>query len=769
MTNKTVHLVATSPFDGFLRQGKLEDDTKALLHMKKITERLGKQPRFAATGRSALRFQSIKMADKALYREIKNLIIREKRLSIVGGAVEDTEWSVPGLESGIRQYLYGQSFFEGNFGRKCETGFCLTSGNYHAMMPQILKKSKMLRVVLGCEKIHSFEEASLFWWEAPDHSRVLVYAVPMNWMEQNKTELEKDLNKTIQSAKSQKHGMMLLFDSENQQKLYQTLSLICDRLPAGSATFSSVDSFFDTIISTRVDLPVYRGSIDSSSAKANSPFAALNRKAEAALYSAEIWDTLASFFMRDTPSKKIPQGWISLLEAQTARNFSANLSSDEKITAQGLFGAAINQANQVKSTAVLKLTGGISTESKSELTKDGQPVVVFHSHAFSSKAVVELPEAFEKCLDENGQPIFCAVDEAGHTHLSVSSKALGYRTYYLFKDADATQKVKSPLRLGKGTIENQSLKIEFDRNTGLISGFIKKSSKKNFCNGENFCVPVILSPDGKKTPFVCDKFELIENIKARIKLHVRYRAENAEMNCNFILNPFAEELRMEISLSTCGVKGRILLPFPLGGAMGEFAYEIQGCCQKSPANGQLVTAMRWADFSSLDENGLVGGITIICNEKSIYTCEDGVLSLVLFDSEKSEGETEDLELAIYPHDGAFQIARAVQAAESFSSPDLAVLTDCHKGELPASQDLIRLDKENIVVSAVKFCEDGSNSLILRMRETEGASNTRVAIMGRPLNFAFYSDFGPYEIKTFRMEANGMVSDVDLLEDANIRF
>lgn len=778
MKNKAVHLAAISPFGSALLPADIQNSELCRLYMKQVVKRVHSQKKFVFSGTSAIRFTGLKTVDAQLFREIRDIARRDGRISAAGGMLSDPECTVPCTESFIRQMLYGQLYFERNFGEKCRSGLCLFSGAYSPMMPQLLKKAGMARCVITDDSLTNERDPSLFWWESPDGSRILTYAVPSGWMQRDQIDTERELKEMIDEARKRGHSMLFLFDSERSKAATDHLMHVDEVLPEDTVEYSTPDAFFDAATRSLTDFPVRRGAQGQFPERALTNTARALAAAETALYRAELWDTAAARLLnKSSYSRAIAQGWTMLCEVQSPHAFAGTLSSEETSVVHDFIGSAAASARKIEHNALLDLVRNIRTGEPDTDDKQnaGQPVVLFNANLQPVETTVELPDAFTRCLNESGQSVCCAVDAAGHTFITARIPALGYTTYRLYKNAGTVEEVKPALKLGVGTVENRHLKIEFDRKTGVLSKFIKKSTGKNYCCGENFAVPVLVqtAKDGTATskPFTCDGLKLTEDVHARIQIHASYRGEGAHMTCDYILYPTSDMLHVDCSISLDGAHGQLRLPFPLGGAMGEFTVGSQSCCLKAPADGRPVLAQHWADFSSLDETGTVGGLSLLHAGSGVFSCEDGVLSLTVADTEKIAGDLkqEKFSFAVYPHEGAPDLATITRKADVFHLPPIAVLTDRHPGELPAHCELIRTDQTNIAPLAFKYCEDGSDTLILRLRETAGKERTRAAIMGRPFGFAFYSDFGPFEIKTFRVDSDGHVQDTDFLEDAKTAF
>ena len=77
----------------------------------------------------------------------------------------------------------------------------------------------------------------------------------------------------------------------------------------------------------------------------------------------------------------------------------------------------------------------------------------------------------------------------------------------------------------------------------------------------------------------------------------------------------------------------------------------------------------------------------------------------------------------------------------------------HDGELPQTLSALSVDKENIVVTAIKSAEDG-NGIIMRIIETDGKP-TIATVDFNALNVKITAEWKPQEIKTFRITENGV--------------
>jgi alpha-mannosidase len=137
------------------------------------------------------------MADKypSLDREIQQRV-KEGRWEVVGGMWVEPDLNMPDGESLARQILIGKRFMLRHYGVEVRIGWNPDSFGFNWQLPQIYKKAGIDYFVTQKMDWNDTNELplKLFWWQAPDGSRVLTY-FPHNYT--NFTEpdrLAKDFN-----------------------------------------------------------------------------------------------------------------------------------------------------------------------------------------------------------------------------------------------------------------------------------------------------------------------------------------------------------------------------------------------------------------------------------------------------------------------------------------------------------------------------------------------------------------------------------------------
>ena len=214
------------------------------------------------------------------------------------------------------------------------------------------------------------------------------------------------------------------------------------------------------------------------------------------------------------------------------------------------------------------------------------------------------------------------------------------------------------------------------------------------------------------------------------------------------------------------------MPVTVNGNNPISTYEIPGGYIKRECDGDEEPALTWGDVTS-DENG----VSIMSNAKYSYDCTGNTLRLTMlrnsiFADHYSNRPDADFAYCdeglqrflygIYPHSGNAESSNVQKYADILNNNLVTVPVSYHKGTEKQRKSFISIDKDNIEMIAFKACEDNSGDFILRLRETAGKS-VKAAIVCDIINAGFYADFKGQEIKTFRVNKEGFVTEVNFLE------
>ncbi|HMJ21939.1 MAG TPA: hypothetical protein VK513_08515, partial [Terriglobales bacterium] len=134
-------------------------------------------PDFKFTMSSVRTYEWMEEKYPALFREIEQRV-KEGRWEVIGGMWVEPDLNMPDGESLTRQILVGKRYFQKKFGVDVKIGWNPDSFGYNWQLPQIYKKSGIdyfvTQKLLWAHEFTTFPY-KLFWWQAPDGSRLLTY------------------------------------------------------------------------------------------------------------------------------------------------------------------------------------------------------------------------------------------------------------------------------------------------------------------------------------------------------------------------------------------------------------------------------------------------------------------------------------------------------------------------------------------------------------------------------------------------------------------
>ena len=127
----------------------------------------------------AQQYEWIKEMQPVLYEQIKEKV-KDGRFIPAGGSWVEPDCNIPSGESLVRQFLFGQRFFQQEFGITCTEFWEPDVFGYSAALPQILRGVGMpnfLTIKLSWSQFNKIQSHT-FWWEGLDGSRVLTHFPP---------------------------------------------------------------------------------------------------------------------------------------------------------------------------------------------------------------------------------------------------------------------------------------------------------------------------------------------------------------------------------------------------------------------------------------------------------------------------------------------------------------------------------------------------------------------------------------------------------------
>lgn len=762
-------------------------------------EQMNETPGFTFSASSAQFYEWVSENDPALLEQIRARL-EEGRWDPVGGWWVEPDVNLPDGEALVRQGLYGQLTYKRLLGRMATTAYNPDSFGHPGTLPQILHLQGMDSYVfmrpMANEKTLP---APLFWWQAPDGTRVLAYRIPIGYGD------DRALNNRIESILEETNNLprdfMVFYGAGDHgggatKANIASIESMQKQAGAPSLAYSTPDKYFAEIRKQGTsDLPLVTDDLQHHSVgcyTAESDMKKWNRTTEINLTAAEKLAAVGSSAWGAVyPKADFVSAWKRVLFLQFHDSLAGTaLPEHYRETVPQGYEYANNVAAQALYKAAEKLAWQVPATDP-----DSEYLVAFNLQPWPVTANLEYdlhwkPGATAQVEDEQSRPLphqwtrpTTEVNDRMRLVAQVPLPAFGYRQIRIRK-SDATP-VNSGLDASERSLENKYLRLTVEAD-GSIRLFDKMAGRDVFEDGKSGCRGVVLRDLSDTWSHGVRAYtdeigalgnattELLERgpLRARLRVHSSYSASS--LTTEWLLYADAQTVEARVSLDWREHQKMLKFSFPVAVEQPRATYEIAfGNIVREP-NGDENPGQRWIDVS-----GAQHGFALINDAKYGYSVngDDMRLSVVrgaAFANHQPQVVTPESDpvwqdqgiqtfrMLLVPHSGTWKSARLPRLSEEFLTPTPILYQGIHSGDRPESQSFVDVDAPDIVVSAIKRSEEGDD-LIFRCIETDGAS-VRASIN---LDFAgrkWTGNFHPYEIKTLRMnKQTGVIREVNVLE------
>ena len=770
-------------------------------------DRMKEFPDYTFTSACASYYKWIKLNEPEMFEEIRQRVA-EGRWAVVGGMWVQPDCNIPSGEAFCRHFLYSQKFFRENFGFAVKTGYNVDSFGHNGMLPQLFKKSGIDNYVYhrpnNIEEKPNLPFESLHYWQSPDGSVINAYRIPDGY------------GGDIFQARLEDHyynkpqPMMIFIGVGNHGggPSKEHLKHAQEFIATGNFKFGTADEYFADC--EGVAMPMVSEDLQhhaSGCYSANSEIKDLNRRAETELVAAEKLDVLANLITgSQLHHDAVESAWERVMFNQFHDILAGCSIKEAYIDAKGAFGYARETALGVNTFAAQRISWRIKTTDflDADATEmrgrmwykkgEGSPMVVFNPHSFPVRSFAQFGNQWiSKVVDSKGNDIPFQLVRASYTdgkHIykcifEADVPAYGYAVYYLYHEKEfEVAPYETKLSASETCLENDKVKITFDKDTGAVASYLLKESGTEFAEGllgkAVVCDDSANDTWGHKIfdynleigEFNGGTLELVENgpIRATVKSVVKYG--NSVLKRYYSLYNDSEKLTVRTVLDMDEQYKSVKLSFKANVDNSKVTYSMPYGFIEKAANGQEEPCHAWCDISDDSGKGLA-----LLNTCKYSFCSIGndlrmmiARSCAYLDHYGQHHRDEEMEFLdkgeqeftyeIVPHTEKVN-SELFKAAELLNSPLQTHQETHHDGNLPQVYSGLTVDRDNVVVTAIKPAEDG-NGVILRIVETNGTATAATVDFGA-MNAKFTMNWGPQEIKTVRINADGSIGECLIIE------
>ena len=740
-----------------------------------VLDLMREYPEFKFTMSSARTYEWMQEKYPDLFQQIEKRV-KEGRWEIIGGMWVEPDLNMPDGESLVRQILVGKRYFQKNFGVDVKIGWNPDSFGYNYQLPQIYKKSGMdyfvTQKLLWAHEFTTFPY-KLFWWQAPDGSRLLTY-FPHDYAggidaEPLATDLSIWMPSIYGKTIPEKPEMMHLYGvgdhggGPTRVMLDHAEQLMSPEAVYPKLEFSFARDFFSDMEKKLPNMQVptwdgelyfaYHRGVFTTQAETKRRI----RRSEEIVLNAEKFASLASLYGRSYPQDGMERTWKNLLfehfhDIMPGSGIAVNYL-DAKRSMEDLDRAA----NDVTKKSLREIAAHVNTQG------DGVPVLLFNSLSWPRTEVteveVQLPAAARQIVvvDSAGKPAeaqLLSIDQETHRArllLLSTTPAFGYNTYFV-RGTAAAPATRSLLKATTDTLENEFIRVQIDPQTGcMMSLFDKRSGTESLAPAEtdtggpktSICGNLLqtfvdkpkqwdawnIDADFEKQHWDLDKADevkLVESGPLRAVIQVKNHFQSSTFVRDITL--YAGVPRVDVKMQADWHEKHILLKvaFPVSAHSDKAAYEIPFGSVERPTTRNTpaelaqfeVPAQRWADISDSKH-----GFSLLNDCKYGYDAKGNVLRLSLLrspeypDPHADEGHHE-FTYSLYPHGGGWKDAMTIRRGYELNYKLLSMPFEKHQGSLAAEHSFLQATPDNVIVTAMKKAED-ENALVVRFYEWAG--------------------------------------------------
>ncbi|HEY0321777.1 MAG TPA: glycoside hydrolase family 38 C-terminal domain-containing protein [Pyrinomonadaceae bacterium] len=174
--SKVLHIIGYSHIDAAWLWPWRDGSNLVLTTFRSALDRMNETPGFKYCHSSSAHYSWVERADPKMFEEVRARV-REGRWEIVGGWPVEPDCNIPSTESFVRHSLYGKNYFQKAFGVDVNIGFNPDAFGHAAGLPSILRRAGFRYYVFMRPQEHEMKLPLLFWWEAPDGSRLLTLRI----------------------------------------------------------------------------------------------------------------------------------------------------------------------------------------------------------------------------------------------------------------------------------------------------------------------------------------------------------------------------------------------------------------------------------------------------------------------------------------------------------------------------------------------------------------------------------------------------------------
>jgi alpha-mannosidase len=692
----------------------------------------------------AQQYEWIKEMNPDLWGQIKQKV-KEGRFIPSGGSWVEPDCNIPSGEALVRQFLYGQRFFQKEFGITCQEFWEPDVFGYSAALPQILRQvgiKYFLTIKLSWNQFNKLSSHT-FLWEGLDGSQVLTHFPPADtynsmanvqevlYSQKNYKDLDRSREAYLLFGYGDGGGGPTLGMLEQLSRMGNVDGLPRVEMRTPGEFFQRLEKDIQepTVWVGELYFELHRGTYTTQARNK-----LYNRQSENLLHEVEFLSAVAHACKGyDYPTVELDRIWKMVLTNQFHDIIPGSsirlVYEDSDNHYQNVLGTAAGLRNQ----AAVALLGMPATQVAN--------VCALNTVGVERSEVVELPEGSSGVqTSAKGKPLGVA-----------SAPSYGYAIF------NPTQSIAQKVSITDGNdvvLENEFVRATFTRGGSLTSLFDKKAGREAIEPGKKANAFVLFDDDPNawdawdvdifhlEKPYpVADagSCRVIESGPLRASAAFEWQISPTSVVRQVVsLTAISARLDFETEVDWQEDNKFLKVEFPLNLRAPQATYEIQFGHLQRPTHFNTswdmarfeVMAHKWADVSEPDF-----GVSLLNDCKYGHAVHGNILRLSLLRAPHYPDPIADrgshaFRYALLTHEGSVQTSGVIEEGFRFNVPMQIFATSAQ----PEQRSFFSVNNASVMIDTVKKAED-SDDLIVRMYEARGMRGEAVLQSTLPVRSA----------------------------------
>lgn len=691
-----------------------------------VLQMLERYPDYVFGASQPQMFEWLKSDYPELYQRVKDMI-KQGRIECQGGMWVEADTNISGGEALMRQFLYGKRFFKEAFDKEMKMLWLPDVFGYSGALPQIMKHAGVdyfMTIKLSWSEHNEFPHHT-FNWEGIDGSKVLAHMPPEGTY--NSAALPESFKKSVDQYKNKQvsNEALLVYGIGDGgggpgEAHLESLSRAQNSVAVPQVQQQSAIQFFERLKDNQKNYPRWCGELylekHQGTYTTHAKSKKYNRQMELALRECEFACTLASKYTSFAyPKEEIETVWKEVLLYQFHDILPG--SSIQRVYEESLarYEMLQDQVNKLTHEAYVAIATCIDTKGMT------QPVVCFNSLNWKRTQWVEA----------NGKLQFVEVPPMGWIVYDAAAES---NNAYVQKELlDSTS---------DWLIENEKVRVVFAQDGTIASYYDKEEDRELTTVGKGLNQFVLYNDQGDcwDMPFnyregksQIAKLSYTEPYETPLATGIiqHYKVgEASTLKVKIVLENNTKMVNFDVEVDWQESRKMLRTQFPLNLTAKQANCEIQFGHIERPTHLNTswdqakfeIAAHKWVDISESNY-----GVALINDCKYGHNVWDNVIDLDILRSPQYPSEEEKgihtLRYALLPHTGNLAESDVIKEGYFFNVPMQQVAVSSNEQALLAQREVLcEVEKDNIVIEAVKAAEDGKG-YIIRLYEAKGTRTT----------------------------------------------